>query len=213
VAAIAQVEPLTRTRALRGPFDYALPEELRASVHVGSTLVVPFGHRDMLGVVVALAEHSSIDRERLLAPRRAVGDGVPAELVELARWMADEYCSTFARALGLVLPPGSGVGPGGGSLTRLVATISAGGESALHDGSRLTEAQREVLELLRLEGPVQANATGAPHAALRRLEARGLIELARTDIRRRPEQFSVKHLKRSGQRSRGGARNDCCCSA
>jgi len=28
-SAIAQVEPLTTARALRGPFDYRLPEELR----------------------------------------------------------------------------------------------------------------------------------------------------------------------------------------
>ena len=30
---------------------------------------------------------------------------MPPELVELALWMADEYCSTPARALSLVLPP------------------------------------------------------------------------------------------------------------
>ena len=30
---------------------------------------------------------------------------MPADLVELALWMADEYCSTPARALSLVLPP------------------------------------------------------------------------------------------------------------
>ena len=53
---VAQVEPLTTARALRGPFDYALPEALRERVGVGSMLVVPFGRREMLGVVVGLAE-------------------------------------------------------------------------------------------------------------------------------------------------------------
>src|SRR5215831_10525171 len=66
--AIAQVEPITTARTLRGPFDYRLPDELRdAAIEVGVS-------RDMVG---------------------------------LAEWVAAEYCSTLARALGLVLPPGA----------------------------------------------------------------------------------------------------------
>ena len=70
MASIAQVEPLTSARALRGPFDYALPEEMRDSVGVGSMLVVPFGRRELLGVVVGLTEASAVADDRLLAPRR-----------------------------------------------------------------------------------------------------------------------------------------------
>ena len=98
---------MTTARALRGPFDYRLPEELRGgAVDVGSMLVVPFGRREVLGVVVGLAESSEVAAEKLLAPLRALELGVPAELVALAEWIALEYCSTIARALGLVLPPG-----------------------------------------------------------------------------------------------------------
>jgi primosomal protein N' (replication factor Y) len=108
MSAIAQVEPMTTARALRGPFDYRLPEELRGgAVSVGSMLVVPFGHRDVLGVVVGLADSSEIAAERLLAPKRALELGVPVEMVGLAEWIAAEYCSTIARALALVLPPGA----------------------------------------------------------------------------------------------------------
>jgi primosomal protein N' (replication factor Y) (superfamily II helicase) len=106
--AIAQVEPMTSARALRGPFDYRLPEELCGGVvDVGSMLVVPFGRREVLGVVVGLADSSEVSEEKLLAPLRALELGVPAELVALAEWIAAEYCSTIARALGLVLPPGA----------------------------------------------------------------------------------------------------------
>jgi primosomal protein N' (replication factor Y) len=105
---IAQVEPMTTARALRGPFDYRLPEELRGgAVGVGSMLVVPFGRREVLGVVVGLTETSEVATEKLLAPLRALELGVPAEMVGLAEWIAREYCSTLARALGLVLPPGA----------------------------------------------------------------------------------------------------------
>jgi primosomal protein N' (replication factor Y) len=104
---IAQVEPMTTARALHGPFDYRLPEALRGGVDIGSMLVVPFGRREVLGVVVGLADSSEVAEEKLLAPLRALELGVPAELVALAEWIAAEYCSTSARALGLVLPPGA----------------------------------------------------------------------------------------------------------
>jgi primosomal protein N' (replication factor Y) (superfamily II helicase) len=108
MSAIAQVEPMTTARALRGPFDYRLPEELRGGVvDVGSMLVVPFGRREVLGVVVGLADSSDVAAERLLAPLRALELGVPVEMVALAEWIAAEYCSTIARALALVLPPGA----------------------------------------------------------------------------------------------------------
>jgi primosomal protein N' (replication factor Y) len=108
MTAIVQVEPVTTARALRGPFDYRLPEELRgAGVDVGSMLVVPFGRRKLLGVVVGVAERSAVAEDKLLAPLRALELGVPAELVELAEWIAAHYCSTLARALALVLPPGA----------------------------------------------------------------------------------------------------------
>jgi primosomal protein N' (replication factor Y) len=99
---------MTTARALRGPFDYVLPEELRGgAVQVGSMLVIPFGRRQVLGVVVGLADSSEIAPEKLLAPLRALELGVPAEMVGLADWVANEYCSTLARALGLVLAPGA----------------------------------------------------------------------------------------------------------
>src|SRR5436853_7140869 len=77
---IAKVEPLTPARALRGPFDYLVPREMEG-VEVGSMLVVPFGRRRLLGVVVALAEHSDVPPERLVEPLQALGKGVPAVLV------------------------------------------------------------------------------------------------------------------------------------
>jgi primosomal protein N' (replication factor Y) len=109
-SSIARVEPMTTARALRGPFDYRLPQELRGGVGVGSMLVVPFAGRKLLGVVVGLADTSEVAEEKLLAPLRALDQGPPAltrELVDMAEWIAAEYCTTLARALTLVLPPGA----------------------------------------------------------------------------------------------------------
>jgi primosomal protein N' (replication factor Y) (superfamily II helicase) len=184
---IARIEPLTTARAVRGPFDYRLPPAF-ADAGVGSLLAVPFGRREVLGVVVERAERSDVPDERLVEPRAVVEPGVPAELVSLARWIADEYCSTPARALGLVLPPGAGSGVRRKVRARelLVAEITDAGRAAGRDGARLTERQRLVLERLGAEGPLPATATGADHGGLRRLAARGLIALAPQERRRRP---------------------------
>ena len=108
MSAIAQVEPMTTARALRGPFDYLLPQELRGGVvDVGSMLVVPFGRREVLGVVVGLSDSSEVADAKLLEPLRALELGVPVDLVALAEWLAEEYATTVARALSLVLPPGA----------------------------------------------------------------------------------------------------------
>jgi primosomal protein N' (replication factor Y) len=110
-ATVVRVVPMTTARAIRGVFDYRLGEELRAAgVGVGSTLVVPFARREVLGVVVGLADSSEVDQQKLLAPLRTLDESVPTvpgELVSLAGWVAREYCSTLARGLALVLPPGA----------------------------------------------------------------------------------------------------------
>jgi len=154
---IAQVEPLTTTRRLSGPFDYALPPEPLA---IGSVVRVPFGRQRLDGVVVGLADASELPVERLVAPSAVREDSVPPDLVELALWMAAEYASTPARALSLVLPP-----PG-----RPRMRLWARRTPAALDGERLTDRQRALLA--RLPGPA-----GEALGSLRRLVARWLVAL------------------------------------
>ena len=186
---ILRVEPLTTARALRGPFDYRHPEAMD-ELEVGSVVRVPFGPRRLLGVVVELAEASELPPERLAEPIEALEAGAPPELVELGLWVAREYCSTRSRGLQLVLPPGTGTG---GRTVRsrqeLRAEILPAGEAALSGGQRLGVKQRAVLEALsagEMSGPELAAAVGADRAALRRLEARGLIATRSSRLRRAP---------------------------
>jgi len=168
VPPVAKVEPITTARALRGPFDYLRPE----GVGVGSVLVVPFGGRDVVGVVVGLADGSELPDERLAAPRRVLDHDLPRELVELAGWMAAEYCSTPARALALV-------SPAPGARAKLAWWARATG--AAPDGRPLSARQQALLDDLRTRGPRPA---GGDLPALRRLQARGLVALERRAQRR-----------------------------
>jgi primosomal protein N' (replication factor Y) len=103
---IARVEPLTSTRAIRGPFDYRLGDD-QEEVEIGSLLRLPFGRSRTVGVVVELSDNSRVELEQLVEPEAVLPDAVPADLVELAGWMAAEYCSTPGRALRLVTAPGA----------------------------------------------------------------------------------------------------------
>src|SRR3954468_16550626 len=191
---IAKVEPLLTTRAVRGPFDYRLPERL-GDVGVGSLLRAPFARQRMVGVVVEVAEASDLPPGRLAEPLEALEAGATPELVRLGLWVRREYCSTPARGLELVLPPGMGRGGRGtGPRLELLATLTPAGRVALENGARLGSVQRAAIEALAGADPArdgkltaaELQAAGADTQALRRLEARGLVELRTRQSARRP---------------------------
>jgi primosomal protein N' (replication factor Y) (superfamily II helicase) len=182
-----QVEPLTTARALRGPFDYLRPD----GVDVGSVLVVPFGHREVVGVVTGVLDASEHEP---VAPRRVLDARLPPELVDLGLWMAAEYCSTPARALSLLLPPkgtraktalwAERAAPGSGAAEAGAADGAVRRGAAAADTPRLTDRQRALLASL-------PRFAGTDLAALRRLEARGLVRIAPRIVRRAPVHVPV----------------------
>jgi primosomal protein N' (replication factor Y) len=190
--AIAKVEPLTTARALRGPFDYRIPQGM-AGVGIGSVLVVPFGRRRIHGLVVDVVATSELPPERLVEPFECLEAGVPPELVELGLWVADRYCSTPARGLALVLPPGTGTGAtasGARSRELLAAELTQEGRRALRPGGpRLGPRQHAALQALGggslLVGELSARAQ-IGHGGLKSLSMRGLVTISARSVQRRP---------------------------
>src|ERR1700722_10126934 len=176
---IARVQPLTRTRAVRGIFDYLLSAEQATVVGVGSVLRIRFGGQRTLGVVTALSETTEVDPGKLSEPDEVLESALTPELVRLAEWMAHEYCSTTARALSLMLAPGAAQGAGAKRV--LVAELTDAGRDALAPepevdlARRLSPRQRELLTTLARTGPAAAAELGSD--ALKRLAARGLVTL------------------------------------
>ncbi len=84
---IAKVEPLTTARALRGPFDYLLPERARR----GRGRLASCASRSAAGGCSASWSSSpraaTLPAERLAEPIEALEAGVPPELVELGLWV------------------------------------------------------------------------------------------------------------------------------
>jgi primosomal protein N' (replication factor Y) len=181
---IAQVIPLTTTRAVRGRFDYRMPAGETAAI--GQVLRVPFSGREILAVVAEVATVSAVPEDRLATATAVLPVSLPADLVALADWLAAEYCSTPARALATLLPAGVLHRP-----ARRVqhAALTAAGAAALADPrARLSAGQRSALQALR-DGPRPVSELGGDRA--RRLAARGLVELTASELARRGARHDV----------------------
>ena len=90
--------------ALRKEFDYAIPPEFASQIDVGSRVKVPFGPRQVLGVVTSLLEEST--HTNLRPVLRIIGQQsqVTPRVLQLARWIAAYYCCPVEIALKGVLP-------------------------------------------------------------------------------------------------------------
>ena len=153
VAVIAKVEPLTPARALRGPFDYRVPAAMEG-VEVGSMLRRPVrppaparGRGRARRAAATCRPSGSSSRSRRSAA------ACPPSSCRLGLWVAEEYCSTPARGLALVLPPGTGTGECAAGRDPARARRGADGRRAgRRSGAvaarRLGERQRAALEAL-----------------------------------------------------------------
>ncbi len=92
---------------LRRLFDYRAPAGMPASAFSpGMRLRVPFGRREMIGILVEVAEHSEVPADKL-KPALALLDPVsplPAPLFKLCLWTAQYYQHSLGDTLSWALP-------------------------------------------------------------------------------------------------------------
>ena len=171
------VARVTLEIALRREFDYLIPPELEGRVEVGTRVKVPFGRRQVLGCVTGLAERSDHDALKPIAKIIGAQSLVTPRVLELARWIAEYYCCAPETALKSVLPDA-------------VRKEQEGWRERLHvrllpgdDGvDELTKRQLEIYQVIEenrslpLQELLQITGTTAP--TVRKLEDKGLIEIA-----------------------------------
>ncbi len=92
------------------PFHYIIPDQLVDKIFKGSRVTVPFGpaNNHVEGLVVALSEGcpDHINNIKPILRRVDAEPILPEEIVELAKWMRDEYLCTWFEAIRCVMPPG-----------------------------------------------------------------------------------------------------------
>lgn len=100
------------TRKIDRAFCYVVPDELVAMVQVGTTVLVDFSHRAVVGYVIALSHEApdDVDVRKLLPIRQVLASSAFDEVAaRVAVWMAKEYACPLAQALHPFLAPGQKV--------------------------------------------------------------------------------------------------------
>ncbi|MHB0875377.1 MAG: replication restart helicase PriA [Anaerolineae bacterium] len=123
-------------------FHYSVPPHLESLIAVGQWVWVPFGSRSLGGIVVALDSTPPDVEIRPIADLIDVRPVLSAAQLALARWISDRYLASLYECLGLFLPPGA---------SPRTETVYALRDV---DAPRLTPSQRDLVALLREEGPL-----------------------------------------------------------
>jgi primosomal protein N' (replication factor Y) len=177
--------------ALRKEFDYAIPSELAARIEVGSRVKVPFGPRQVLGVVTSLQEESTHTNLREISKVIGQQSQVTPKVLQLARWIADYYCCPVELALKSVLPEAVRKEEAGWRERLFVRVVPRTG-----DLPKLTKRQEDVWNVIEewRELPLQEllRLTGATTETIRKLENKGFVTISPQVSERDP--YAHEHI-------------------
>jgi primosomal protein N' (replication factor Y) (superfamily II helicase) len=171
------VARVTLEIALRKEFDYAIPPELAARIDVGTRVKVPFGPRQVNGVVTEVIEESTHTNLREIVKIIGTPSMVTPQVLKLARWIGDYYCCAPEIALKSVLPEAVRKEDARFKQHLFVRLAPAQAET-----TKLTKRQQDILSVMEewRELPLQRllTLTGATPATIRKLEDKGFITIA-----------------------------------
>ncbi|HSD12617.1 MAG TPA: hypothetical protein VLC10_03595, partial [Patescibacteria group bacterium] len=99
------IPALKLPRLLTGPFDYAIPETLAASVGRGSVVIVPWRGRKVPGLVVGVSETPAIDAKNIKPiAGLAATERAPDDLLKTFAWAATHYVASPATVVQCFIP-------------------------------------------------------------------------------------------------------------
>ena len=173
---------------LEQPFDYLVPEPLRAMLNVGQRVEIPFGagNRTEVGFCVGLTQFG--DEQRKLKYLTSVVDRVPIvsdHLLQLTKWIAEQYLCGWGQVLDSVIP--AGVKKHAGTRELLFFTLAPKCDELLAT-MKLPAKQAAVIEHLKklgqpMRGDQIAEAVGCGTGPIHGLRDKGLI----VSVRQRTE--------------------------
>lgn len=144
---------------LRGPFDYWHD----APVATGSRVLVPFGRRKLVGIVVATVSHPTYDKEKIRPIQQVLDDlpPLPADWIAMGQFAARYYHRSLGEVLLPTLPAPlrtaaayTGKRSAGGPVARLRRrSIQPSAAVAAAAAPQLSAAQQAAVEAVRMNQP------------------------------------------------------------
>jgi primosomal protein N' (replication factor Y) (superfamily II helicase) len=175
---------------LRRLFDYRASPQMQ-NVQPGYRVRVPFGRRQLVGVVTEIREHSEVPPAKLRPALAAVDDEPTFDpaLLKLLLWSADYYRHPIGEVIAAALPAALREGEPIQEDEIVWRLTDVGREQALEQLPPRAARLRRVVDLLRnneaTSGDIRKEIDDAA-AALRKLEARGYVVQAQRTIARAP---------------------------
>ncbi len=139
-AEVAVHYPLAQPRT----FSYSIPPH--TPVSVGHAVWVPFGPRLIQGIVFALTDHPAVEETKEIAQAIDPQPILRSHQIELSRWIAEYYRSSYFEAAAPMLPPGFE--------RRIITFIELTPNASEVTISSLTAPQRKLLALLQRKGKI-----------------------------------------------------------
>ncbi|MCX7672461.1 MAG: primosomal protein N' [Thiobacillaceae bacterium] len=171
IAQVALDTPVAQT------FDYLIPPGVTLTEQdIGRRVEVPFGRRRCWGVVVGLAERSSLPSEQLkcILSVDVLTPALPRSLLELARFAAQYYQHPLGAVLLGMIPPQLRRRAAVRGPTPAAYALTPAGVAAIAHLPRHARAQRRLAERLAA-GPVDAAQLSELRTPLRQWLARGWV--------------------------------------
>lgn len=162
---------------LEDPLDYHIPPTLQGHCVVGQRVMVPVGHRELLGYIVELATHSTVADLKSLSEVLDETPVVSADLLRLTKWVADYYLCSWGQVLKAAIPEGF--------RERSTTVYDLTPETRRSPSAWPAGRAGQVLRCLEHHGAVRrqdlAKVVGAGNLAglLRRLQDQGLVSQTR----------------------------------
>ncbi|HEY1170914.1 MAG TPA: primosomal protein N' [Verrucomicrobiae bacterium] len=160
--------------ALRREFDYLVPSEMEGQVEVGTRVKVPFGPRQVMGVVTLVLDDSPHTNLRAIAKVIGKQSLVTPKVLQLARWIGEYYCCAPEIALKSVLPEAVRKEQEGWRERLVVRLLQIHGEPP-----KLSKRQQDLINVIEewREIPLQklVELAGTTPDTIRRLEDKGLV--------------------------------------
>jgi len=185
------VARVTLDVAVRREFDYLVPEELEPTVHEGTRVKVPFGPREVMGVVTAVLDESPHGNLREIIKTVGGQALVTPPILRLVRWIADYYCCAPEIAMKAVLPDAVRKEEEGWRERLCVRALPQHGEPP-----KLTKRQEDLWTIVEewRELPLQelVRLAGTTSATIRKLEDKGLVSIAPQISERDP--YAKEHI-------------------
>ena len=173
-------------------FTYRLSPEQSVEAQVGARLVVPLGRSVVTAYIVGLSDEPPENLAEIdIKDAQSLVDSTPvcsAEILQLARWVADYYACPLGEVIKAALPPG--MSPKRRDATFAKPKLRRFVRLLQPSEQKLTEAQRRVITTLENSGPMSLQSllqtASVSASTIYSLEKKAVLEVYVEAIRRDP---------------------------